>query len=145
MPTTTQRALRTALIPVITAITPEHTYKLAERWRPVQSVSDVPGGLRTFYLHMMPGDDNYAGCWGGGREKACELRVYTGYGSLDESDHEGQIDEDASNLFLALDYVRDPQVAGLWSVRTLGWQYEEDVDGSVWGYHAFEIGYLVDD
>jgi hypothetical protein len=145
MPTTTQRDLRAALIPVVVAITPENDYHLNERWKPSQALSDVPGGLRNFYLHLMPGEDNYDGCWGGGREKRCELRVYTSYGALDEEDHEGQIDEDGDNLFHAFDYQRDPQIAGLWSVRKLAWQYEDEADGHVWGYHAFEIGYLVDD
>lgn len=144
MPTTTASALRASLVSTVAAISPTNAYKRGSLWRPVQSVSDVPGGaVRNFYLRIEPGTDFYDGVWGDSREKAAEMRIYTCYASLDETDLEGVIDEDSSNLFVAFDYRRDPQIAGFWDVRTVGWSFEDDTPGHVWGYHLFDIRYLV--
>lgn len=145
MTPTTQRILREAFATAIAAIEPTDENHPTFRWHRVRGVKEVPGGVRTFLVRFLPGAAVEDGLFGDGWEQIAECQIYASYGDLGDDDDGPTIDEDGRQLYCTLVDLIDPQTDGLCPVVYLGWDYEEDQPGKVWGCHKFNVRYLVAD
>lgn len=145
MQTTTASALRTNFVSAIRGITPTYAKHRAEGWRYVRSPDEVPGPrLRLFTLLSSPpvAEDPDVAVTGGGISYRFDLEVMTNYSDLPLVEDEQMIDEDARDLWLALDGVKSSD-GGLIDVSYPTWVTEGATeDGHVFGRFEMEVRFF---
>lgn len=144
MTPTTARALRSQFRSAIEGITPTYAEFQDHKWVYAESPEDVPGpAIRTFALlsDVAEAEPPDIAVMGGGISYAFTLQVMVTYGALPLTDDEQIIEEDARDLWLALDDVKASNT-GLIDVSYPAWGNEAAVsDGNVHGFFEFEIRY----
>lgn len=146
MTPTTQRALREAIATAIEGIEPAEDNHPSDPWKRTRQVKDCQGpGPRTFMVRFLPAVRAEDGFSGDGFDVDADLEIWTSYVGLPDDDDAPTIDDDARQLYSTLVDLRDPITNGLSPAVHVGWVYENDTPGLVWGYHLFRVRYLVAD
>jgi hypothetical protein len=103
LPSTTQKTIREALVPIIRAIVPTFTEYSDYLWTDTQDIEPRGSDLRTFKVYTSPGTVDPDGVYGGdGLEMVCELRIRVAYGGLDDNPAWDLITADGIDLWTAL-------------------------------------------
>lgn len=147
---TTLRTVAADFATQIRQITPDYPLLQDQTWSPVERQDLVPcTRFRTFHCEWTAGVPQEDGIYGSAIEYVSSLFVWTNYSGLHGLDGETQdmlpevVTSDARQLWLTLEARCDPVVDGVLYVNPLGWIDEDDEDGYRWGYHEFEVRYLL--
>lgn len=143
---THQRTLREAIASAVAAIAPEDHNLPEFPWNRVFQIKDVPGGVRNFFVRLLPADSiSENGNVGSGWEVDATIQIWASYKGLPDDEDGPTIDDDQRQIYLALVDLVDPLTDGLSPVLHSGWVFEEEAAGHVWGFHSFRMRYLVAD
>lgn len=150
MTPTTLRTVAADFAAQIRQISPDYPLLTGETWTPVERPDLVPGGrLRAFCCEWEPGEPQEDGIYGSAVEWVSQLYVWTNYRNLPTADGETQdvasemITADGRQIWLTLEARCDPTVSGVLYVDHAGWTPEESEPGHEWGYHEYQVRYLV--
>ncbi len=146
MTPTTLYAIREVVAAAILAITPDHPEHQDARWNRVRSINDVQGNsLRNFLVRLLPSTETSESFYGDGESHEADLQVWACYGGLEDDADGPMIDEDARQLYHRLVLTIDPANPGIEAYTPIGWTYEDDAPGHVYGYHLFRVRFLAAD
>lgn len=147
---TTLRTVAADFAAQIRQITPDFPLHQDETWTPVERQDLVAGAkIRTFHCEWTAGEEQEDGIYGDAIEYVSSLLVWTSYRGIQSLDGETQdtVSEmttaDARQIYIALQARLDPTVDGVVFVKPSGWTPEVTEDGHEWGYHEFEVRYLL--
>lgn len=103
IPTTTQAAIREALVPIIEAIEPRYPEFQDVYWNSVDHADPSGTDLRAFRILTLPGVIDTDGIYGGdGLEMVCEMRIRVAYGGVNDNEAWDLITQDGLDLWVAL-------------------------------------------
>lgn len=145
MDTTTASTLRGQFRTAVEGITATFAEYQDQTWRYVPKPDEVPSpSLRIFTILAAPAEaeDPDVSVYGGGISYEYELQVMASYGDLPLVQDESIIEEDARDLWLALDGVKSSN-SGLIDVSFPAWTTDASAeDGHVYGVFSFSIRYF---
>lgn len=144
---TTLLAVREGCAAVITAMgTPAHAEYQDAPWNRVRSVKEVPGAMRNYLIRPLPSDEvTETHPYGDGYTRVSTIQIWTSYANLADDEDGVVISDDARQLYYHLDSNRAAQPDGVIHWVPVGWTYEDETPGKVWGYHAFQVYFLASD
>lgn len=139
--------VREACATIILGIgTPAHPERQDAVWSRVRSIKDVPGGLRTFLVRSLASEEVTEDLYGDGYARASIIQIWTSYAGCPDDDDGPLIDDDSRQLYYHLESSgTDPETPGVIRWVPVGWTYEDETPGKVWGYHAFLCTFLASD
>lgn len=146
MTPTTLLAVREAVATIILATVPSHAEHRDAIWSRVRAIKDVPGGLRTFLVRPLPADETTDGIYGDGYEMVSVIQIWASYAGIEDDADGVMITADLRQLYNRLVLsATDAAVTGIVKWIPIGWTYEDETPGKVWGYHAFACHFLASD
>jgi hypothetical protein len=126
---------------------PAHSEHREAVWNRVRAVREVEGTLRNFLVRPLPAEEDLeTAYYGDGIGMKSVVQIWTGYCGIEDDADGPMISDDMRQLYYHLsDSGTDPTVNGIVHWIPLGWTYENETPGKVWGYHAFLCSFLASD